>query len=94
MGVAGCWLKMEDGSHFPAQITDATSPSVVRLGQLSSADKPHISMTSSGAGEGLQSMSERSCRLCQWFLMFTDTVSKEACQLGSDRQMLGGHYNV
>ena len=46
------------------QITKVTSPSVVRFGQLSSADNPRISMKSSGAGEDLQYMSERLHNLC------------------------------
>lgn len=54
MGVGGYRVKKECGSHFPEQIIKATSPSVVRFGQLSSADNLHISVTSSGVGEGLQ----------------------------------------
>lgn len=57
MGVGGYRLKMDCGSHFPEQITKATSPSVVRFGQLSSADNLHISVKSSGAGEDLHAPS-------------------------------------
>lgn len=45
-------------------ITEATSPSVVRFGQLSRADNLHVSMKSSAAGEDLQYMSERLHNLC------------------------------
>lgn len=75
--MGGCRVKMKYRSHFPDQITKATSPSVVRFGQLSSADKLHLSLKSSGLGEGLQSMSERSYGWCGRFLMFADTVSAE-----------------
>lgn len=46
------------------QITKATSPSVVRFGQLSRADNLPISKKSSGAGEDSQYMSERLHSFC------------------------------
>ena len=92
--MGGFRVTMKLGSHFPDQITKATSPSVVRFGQLSSADKPHVSLKSSGPGEGLQSMSERSYGWCGWFLLFTDMVSKEAGQPSSQRQMPRGNENA
>lgn len=54
MGLGGYRLKMDCGSHFPGQITKATSPSGVGFGQLSSTDNPQISVKRAGAGEGFQ----------------------------------------
>lgn len=79
---------------FQTRLEKQPHPGWSGLAKLSSADKPHVSLKSSGLGEGLQSRAERSYGWCGRFLVFTDTLSKEAGQPSSQRQTARGNENV